>query len=56
MPQLITVQQIINMLSELDEEELQELRDAIDDELDEDEPIDLGDEDDDDDDEDDPIV
>lgn len=56
MPQLISVQQIINMLSELDEEELQTLSEAIDDELDEDEPIDLDDDDDDDDYEDDPIV
>jgi hypothetical protein len=33
MPEIITLQQIINALVELDDDELQELRDEIDDEI-----------------------
>jgi hypothetical protein len=40
MPMLVSVQQIINALGELSDEELQEVREEIDDLLDEDETLD----------------
>jgi hypothetical protein len=51
MPQLLTFQQIVDSLAGLDEDELRELRDAIDEELDE-EDLDGFEEEDDDEDED----